>query len=27
VVASDPRVTAVLLTLRDGVFVIKPKPA
>jgi hypothetical protein len=25
VVASDPRVTAVLLTLRDGVFVIKPK--
>jgi len=27
VVSSDPRVTAVLLTLRDGVFVIKPKPA
>ena len=27
VVASDPRVTAVLLTLRDGVFVIRPKPA
>ncbi len=27
VVASDQRVTAVLLTLRDGVFVIKPKPA
>jgi len=27
VVMSDPRVTAVLLTLRDGVFVIKPKPA
>jgi caffeoyl-CoA O-methyltransferase len=27
VVASDPRVTAVLLTLRDGVFVVKPKPA
>ena len=26
VVASDPRVTAVLVTLRDGVFVIKPKP-
>ena len=25
VVASDPRVTAVLATLRDGVFVIKPK--
>jgi len=25
VVTSDPRVTAVLLTLRDGVFVIKPK--
>jgi caffeoyl-CoA O-methyltransferase len=25
VVASDPRVTAALLTLRDGVFVIKPK--
>jgi caffeoyl-CoA O-methyltransferase len=25
VVSSDPRVTAVLLTLRDGVFVIKPK--
>jgi len=25
VVASDPHVTAVLLTLRDGVFVIKPK--
>jgi caffeoyl-CoA O-methyltransferase len=25
VVAGDPRVTAVLLTLRDGVFVIKPK--
>jgi caffeoyl-CoA O-methyltransferase len=25
VVASDPRVTAVLVTLRDGVFVIKPK--
>src|SRR5438093_1428064 len=25
VVASDPRVTAVLLTLRDGLFVIKPK--
>jgi caffeoyl-CoA O-methyltransferase len=24
VVSSDPRVTAVLLTLRDGVFVIKP---
>jgi caffeoyl-CoA O-methyltransferase len=24
VVASDPRVTAALLTLRDGVFVIKP---
>jgi predicted O-methyltransferase YrrM len=24
-VASDPRVTAVLLTLRDGVYVIKPK--
>ena len=24
-VAADPRVTAVLLTLRDGVFVIKPK--
>lgn len=24
VVASDPRVAAVLLTLRDGVFVIKP---
>ena len=27
VVASDPRVTAVLLTLRDGVFVIKSKLA
>jgi len=27
VVSSDPRVTAVLLTLRDGLFVIKPKPA
>lgn len=27
VVSSDPRVTAALLTLRDGVFVIKPKPA
>ena len=27
VVSSDPRVTAVLLTLRDGVFVIKPKTA
>ena len=27
VVSSDPRVTAVLLTLRDGVFVIRPKPA
>ena len=27
VVASDSRVTAALLTLRDGVFVIKPKPA
>ena len=27
VVAADPDVTAVLLTLRDGVFVIKPKPA
>ncbi len=27
VVASDRRVTAALLTLRDGVFVIKPKPA
>jgi caffeoyl-CoA O-methyltransferase len=26
VVSSDPRVTAVLLTLRDGVFVIKPNP-
>lgn len=26
VVASDSRVTAALLTLRDGVFVIKPKP-
>ena len=26
VVAADPRVTAVLLTLRDGVFVIKPTP-
>ena len=26
VVASDFRVTAALLTLRDGVFVIKPKP-
>lgn len=25
VVSSDPRVTAALLTLRDGVFVIKPK--
>jgi predicted O-methyltransferase YrrM len=25
VVSSDPRVTAVLLTLRDGVFVIRPK--
>jgi len=25
VVSSDPRVTAVLLTLRDGLFVIKPK--
>ena len=25
VVAADPRVTAALLTLRDGVFVIKPK--
>ena len=25
VVSADPRVTAVLLTLRDGVFVIKPK--
>lgn len=25
VVASDPHVTAALLTLRDGVFVIKPK--
>ncbi len=25
VVASDPRVTAALLTLRDGVFVIRPK--
>ena len=25
IVSSDPRVTAVLLTLRDGVFVIKPK--
>lgn len=24
VVASDPRVTAVLVTLRDGVFIIKP---
>ncbi len=24
-VASDPRVTAVLVTIRDGVFVIKPK--
>jgi caffeoyl-CoA O-methyltransferase len=24
-VANDPRVTAALLTLRDGVFVIKPK--
>ena len=27
VVAYDPRVTAVLLTLRDGVFVIRPKTA
>ena len=27
VVSSDPRVTAVLLTLRDGVFAIRPKPA
>ena len=27
VVSSDPRMTAVLLTLRDGLFVIKPKPA
>ena len=27
VVASDPDVTGVLLTLRDGVFVIRPKPA
>jgi caffeoyl-CoA O-methyltransferase len=27
VVSSDPRVTAILLTLRDGVFVIRPKPA
>ena len=27
VVASDPRVTAALLTLRDGVFVITPRPA
>lgn len=26
VVASDSQVTAALLTLRDGVFVIKPKP-
>jgi caffeoyl-CoA O-methyltransferase len=25
-VAADPRVSAVLLTLRDGVFVITPKP-
>jgi caffeoyl-CoA O-methyltransferase len=25
IVSTDPRVTAVLLTLRDGVFVIKPK--
>ncbi len=27
VVSADPRVTAALLTLRDGVFVIKPKQA
>lgn len=27
VVSTDPRVTAVWVTLRDGVFVIKPKPA
>jgi caffeoyl-CoA O-methyltransferase len=27
IVSADPRVTAALLTLRDGVFVIKPHPA